>query len=69
MTNLMTMKHLKIVPPVCEAWVANGGKISKVMKTCPGVRSPTDVLVHVSAASVNPIGKIFNSDVKVFHCV
>lgn len=57
MTHLAKMNHLKIVPPVCEAWVANGGKMSKMMKSSPELRNPTDVLVQVSAASVNPLGK------------
>ena len=45
------------IPPVCESWVSKGGELSKVLKPSPQVRNPTDVLVRVSAASINPLGK------------
>ena len=40
-----------------EMFLAENGRLSKVSRPAPVLRRPTDVLVRVTAASINPLGK------------
>ena len=50
-------KFSRLKLPESLSWENSNGNLSLVSSSPPSVLKPTDVLVKVSAASINPLGK------------
>ena len=53
--NLRKFSKFKVSDSLC--WELSNGNLSLVQKSPPSILKPTDVLVKVNAASINPLGK------------
>lgn len=60
------MSRVPQIPLLSECWQLQGGGLSKVVRPTPTLSKPSDVLVRVCAASVNPLGT--SSMVAKFQC-